>query len=213
MQDNQEKCKELAIRIYNLDEEVYKCVGSSLGRTFTGQKETTLRHLAALMYTKPDGHLLRSELALISNMARTIRDKSERRRLMIEYDSILKEIESLPDTFGQTDIVDKERISLNNLIARRQNEISENDHLIICISRTQGSGGNDIGFELADQLQINYYDAEIFDQVMAASALQLRFNIPVTSSTVIFSKWPAIPYPAAFTSTLIDGACLSRRFL
>ena len=166
MQDNQEKCKELAIRIYNLDEEVYKCVGSSLGRTFTGQKETTLRHLAALMYTKPDGHLLRSELALISNMARTIRDKSERRRLMIEYDSILKEIESLPDTFGQTDIVDKERISLNNLIARRQNEISENDHLIICISRTQGSGGNDIGFELADELQINYYDAEIFDQVM-----------------------------------------------
>ena len=147
MQDNQEKCKELAIRIYNLDEEVYKCVGSSLGRTFTGQKETTLRHLAALMYTKPDGHLLRSELALISNMARTIRDKSERRRLMIEYDSILKEIESLPDTFGQTDIVDKERISLNNLIARRQNEISENDHLIICISRTQGSGGNDIGFD------------------------------------------------------------------
>ena len=134
---------------------------------FTGQKrKQLLRHLAALMYTKPDGHLLRSELALISNMARTIRDKSERRRLMIEYDSILKEIESLPDTFGQTDIVDKERISLNNLIARRQNEISENDHLIICISRTQGSGGNDIGFELADQLQINYYDAEIFDQVM-----------------------------------------------
>ena len=166
MQDNQEKCKELAIRIYNLDEEVYKCVGSSLGRTFTGQKETTLRHLAALMYTKPDGHLLRSELALISNMARTIRDKSERRRLMIEYDSILKEIESLPDTFGQTDIVDKERISLNNLIARRQNEISENDHLIICISRTQGSAGNDIGFELADKLRINYYDVEIFNQVM-----------------------------------------------
>ena len=166
MQDNQEKCKELAIRIYNLDEEVYKCVGSSLGRTFTGQKETTLRHLAALMYTKPDGHLLRSELALISNMARTIRDKSERRRLMIEYDSILKEIESLPDTFGQTDIVDKERISLNNLIARRQNEISENDHLIICIGRTHGSAGTDIGFALADKLKINYYDAEIFDQVL-----------------------------------------------
>ena len=118
------------------------------------------------MYTKPDGHLLRSVLALISNMARTIRDKSERRRLMIEYDSILKEIESLPDTFGQTDIVDKERISLNNLIARRQNEISENDHLIICISRTQGSAGNDIGFGLADKLRINYYDVEIFDQVL-----------------------------------------------
>ena len=69
MQDNQEKCKELAIRIYNLDEEVYKCVGSSLGRTFTGQKETTLRHLAALMYTKPDGHLDRKSTRLNSSHA------------------------------------------------------------------------------------------------------------------------------------------------
>ena len=55
MQDNQEKCKELAIRIYNLDEEVYKCVGSSLGRTFTGQKETTLRHKTSSLALIPDG--------------------------------------------------------------------------------------------------------------------------------------------------------------
>ena len=33
MQDNQEKCKELAIRIYNLDEEVYKCDVYQAGRT------------------------------------------------------------------------------------------------------------------------------------------------------------------------------------
>ena len=97
MQDNQEKCKELAIRIYNLDEEVYKCVGSSLGRTFTGQKVTTLRHLAALMYTKPDGHLLRSELALISNMARMIKNKEDKSRMMTEYNEILKAMEQLPD--------------------------------------------------------------------------------------------------------------------
>ena len=32
---------------------------------------------SALMYTKPDGHLLRSEMALISNIARTIKDKEE----------------------------------------------------------------------------------------------------------------------------------------
>ena len=30
MQDNQDNCKELAIRIYNLDAAVYQCVGSSL---------------------------------------------------------------------------------------------------------------------------------------------------------------------------------------
>ena len=135
MQDNniREKCRELATRLYELDGEVYESVGSSLGRTFTGDREGTIRNLSALMYTKPDGHLLRSEMALISNMARTI--------------------------------MDKERVALNHMIKRRE-KISENDHLVICISRTQGSAGNDIGFGLADKLRINYYDVEIFDQVL-----------------------------------------------
>ena len=43
MQDNniREKCRELATRLYELDGEVYKSVGSSLGRTFTGDREGT----------------------------------------------------------------------------------------------------------------------------------------------------------------------------
>ena len=61
------------------------------------KKKTTLRHLAALMYTKPDGHLLRSELALISNMARTIKNKEDKSRMMTEYNEILKAMEQLPD--------------------------------------------------------------------------------------------------------------------
>ena len=70
MQDNniREKCRELATRLYELDGEVYKSVGSSLGRTFTGDREGTIRNLSALMYTKPDGHLLRSEMALILSL-------------------------------------------------------------------------------------------------------------------------------------------------
>lgn len=167
MQDNniREKCRELATRLYELDGEVYESVGSSLGRTFTGDREGTIRNLSALMYTKPDGHLLRSEMALISNMARTIKDKEEKSRLMKKYDEIFQEILTLPETFVATDIMDKERVALNHMIKRRE-KISENDHLVICISRTQGSAGNDIGFELADKLRINYYDVEIFNQVM-----------------------------------------------
>ena len=92
MQDNREKCRELAARIYELDGEVYRCVGSSLGRTFTGNKETTIKSLAGMMYTRPQGHLLRSELALINNMARTIPDVKDRHRLLDEYAQILKEI-------------------------------------------------------------------------------------------------------------------------
>ena len=129
---NKEIQTKLAPRIYDLDGEVYRVLGSSLG------------------------HLLRSELDLISNMARTIKDDSERSRLMTQYDEILKEIEQLPNMFGSTDIMDAERVALN--LAARREKLSEDDHLVICISRTQGSAGNDIGFELADNLHINYYD-------------------------------------------------------
>lgn len=64
MANNKDMYIELANRIYDLDGEVYKCVGSSLGRTFTGSRENTIRALSMLMYTKPDGHLLQSELAV-----------------------------------------------------------------------------------------------------------------------------------------------------
>ena len=163
MQDKREKCMELANRIYDLDAEVYECVGSALGRTFTGSRETTVQNLCMLMLTRPDGHLLRSELALISNMARTVREREKRNHLMEKYDTILREIEELPEGFGSVDIVDLARAELN-LAARKK--LSEDDHLVICISRTQGSAGNDIGFELADDLHINYYDVEIFNQVL-----------------------------------------------
>ena len=102
-------------------------------------------------------------LALIGNMARTILDKEEKALMMAEYDSILAEIESLPDSFGKVDIVDLGQSGAESLCRKK---LSENDHLVICISRTQGSAGNDIGFELADELHINYYDVEIFNQVL-----------------------------------------------
>ena len=92
MQENKNKYYDIAERIYDLDGEVYECVGSSLGRTFTGDKRTCVDNLVMLMRTKPQGHLLRSELALISNMARTIRKDEDRSRLMKRYDDILKEV-------------------------------------------------------------------------------------------------------------------------
>ena len=51
---NREIYTELANRIYDLDAEVYRVLGSSLGRTFTGNRDTTIRTLSMLMYTKPD---------------------------------------------------------------------------------------------------------------------------------------------------------------
>ena len=119
MEDNQKKYTELANRIYDLDGAVYECVGSSLAGPLQ-EEERTVRTLSMLMYTKPDGHLLRSELALISNMARTIKNKEEKSRMMTEYNEILMEIEKLPDVFGKVDILDDERVRLNLAAKKRK---------------------------------------------------------------------------------------------
>ena len=184
--ENKNKYYDIAERIYDLDGEVYECVGSSLGRTFTGDKRTCVGSLVKLMRTKPQGHLLRSELALISNMARTIRKDEDRSRLMRKYDEILKEIAELPAGFGKVEILDENRAKLNTSNLRQK--FSKDDHLIICISRTQGSAGNDIGFELADKLHINYYDSEIFEQVLKRQEEE-KFHIKEKECFTEFDKY------------------------
>lgn len=164
MQNNEEKIRELAERIYDMDAEVYANLGSSLGRVFNRDREGCVEDMVRLMRSRQQAHLIRSELALIGNMARTIQNKEERRMVMAEYNKILHEVLELPTSFGEGDILDQKLAKLNtlNLGAR----FGEKDHLVICISRTYGCGGSEIGFQLADDLKINYYDAEIFNAVL-----------------------------------------------
>ena len=164
MEKNKEKCYEIAKQIYQLDKDVYECVGSSLGRTFTGDEATCVEEITRLLITRPQGHEIRSDIALIGNMARTIKNKEDHHRMMTQYNEILKKIAAIPDSFGSVDIINENLAALNTSNLRQK--FSPDDHLIICIGRTHGSAGTDIGFALADKLKINYYDAEIFDQVM-----------------------------------------------
>lgn len=164
MQYNEENLRELAERIYDLDAEVYAQLGSSLGRVFNRDRERCVDDMVRLMMARDQGHVLRSELALISNMARTIEDKEERKLVMTEYNNVLQQVISLPTSFGGGDILDQNMARLNAL--NLQERFAENDHLIICIGRTYGCGGTEIGFTLADALKINYYDAEIFNEVL-----------------------------------------------
>lgn len=164
MGKNREACYELASRIYDLDEAVYKCVGSSLGRTYTGNRETCIEDITRLLITKPKMQECRSQIALIGNMARTIRNKEDRKRMMTEYNEILQEIKKIPTTFGSVDILNESLAALNTSNLRQK--FSPDDHLIICIGRNHGSAGSDIGFALADKLKIDYYDAEIFEKVI-----------------------------------------------
>ncbi|MGN1168007.1 MAG: AAA family ATPase [Lachnospiraceae bacterium] len=164
MENNKKELRNLAERIYDLDTKVYESLGSSLGRVFTQSREKSIRELEEELRFRNQGHIIRSDLALISNMARTIRDKEVRRNLMIEYDHILKEVTELPTSFAEGDVLNQKRVELNTVAMK--DRFSENDHTIICIGRTFGSGGSEIGFTLADKLKINYYDAEIFSEVL-----------------------------------------------
>ena len=164
MEKNRENCYEIAKQIYQLDKEVYECVGSSLGRTFAGDEATCIEEITKLLITRPQGHEIRSDIALIGNMARTIKNKEDHHRMMSQYNEILKKIAAIPTSFGSVDIINENMAALNTSNLRQK--FSPDDHLIICIGRTHGSAGTDIGFALADKLKINYYDAEIFDQVL-----------------------------------------------
>lgn len=154
----------LATRIYELDAEVYAILGSGLGRVFNGERERTLQELATLMATPSKIHFLRSEIALIGNMARTISDRKERTRIMHVYNEILKEVETGLSFYGGNDILDEDIARMNKM--NLSGRFGESNHLIICIGRTYGCAGTDIGFALADKLHINYYDTEIFTEVL-----------------------------------------------
>lgn len=154
---------DLAKKIYDLDSEVYAVTASSMGRTFVGSSDKCIKNIEAMLCDGSKMYLMRSEIALISNMARTIEDKAERNRLMHTYDSILKEIEKNYHELNTVDIMDSNLATLNS--SNKKMGFSEDDHIIICISRSHGSAGADIGFKLADKLRMSYYDVDVFNEV------------------------------------------------
>ena len=102
-----EKIKALAIEIYELDAEVYKKLGSSLGRVFGGEKDICIRNIMEDLHSRQNSSRIRSELALISNMARTIPDHDTRHDIMVRYNNIVEEIAELPTGFADGDILDQ----------------------------------------------------------------------------------------------------------
>lgn len=173
-----EKIKALAIEIYELDAEVYKKLGSSLGRVFGGEKDICIRNIMEDLHSRQNSSRIRSELALISNMARTIPDHDTRHDIMVRYNNIVEEIAELPTGFADGDILDPKIADLNTV--NLKDRFKTGDHLIICIGRSCGCGGNEIGFALADKLRMNFYDVsvmnEVFRQKDGEEAAQVHMN-------------------------------------
>ena len=164
MADN-DKITELANRIYALDEKVYKATGSNLGRVYQGNKDKCINDLKDLIKSSAESSVLRSELALISNMARTVRDDENLpKEIMKEYGEIFDEAMTMQAAREGSDIIDPEHAELN--MSNLANRFGKDDNLIICIGRSYGCAGTDIGFKLADKLRISYYDVSIVNEIL-----------------------------------------------
>ena len=75
--------------VYDLDLRVYEALGSSLGRVFTADRKRNVKAVENAI-TGGREHIVRSEVALIGNMARTIPDPKVRREIMGQYSQLMK---------------------------------------------------------------------------------------------------------------------------
>lgn len=172
MEMKKKQIRELAVRIYELDRDVYKASGSSLGRVFHGNRKRHVRQIKENLLHRNRAHVILSDMALISNMARTLPQGEEREELMKRYDAILHDIETLPTSFTEGDILDMNLAELNSL--KMDKRFSEEDRKIICIGRTCGSGGNEIGFALASKLGMNFYDISVMNEILSIPGKSLE---------------------------------------
>lgn len=155
--------RELAGRIYDMDAKIYSILGSSLGRVYNGDKENNILYIVDLLDSKKGANILRAEMALIKNMANTI-ETAEREAILAELEEIIEMTKWQADHYTRIEILDSERAMLNGKPLKTR--FSGQDKKIICIGRNYGCGGNEIGFALAQELNLNYYDKSILDEIM-----------------------------------------------
>lgn len=160
---SKESLVKFAEDVYDLDQQVYQAVGSDLGRVFGSDRKRSIRVIMNAVEHGSD-HIIRSEVALIGNMARTISDDDVRREIMGRYDEIMTRMDRILTGNYDVGILNQRQASMDLL--NLKDRFKDADHRIICISRSYGCGGGSIGFGLADALHMDFYDAEIFSAVL-----------------------------------------------
>ena len=156
--------RDLAERIYNLDKRVYVDTGSSLGRVYSGDKENNIQYIIDLLESKKGAYVLRDELALIGNMSKTMQNSEVQEELMKEFSEITKLTRAQADNYTRIDILDESRAQLNSMPLKTR--FSDQDKKIICIGKSRGSGGTEIGFALANELGLSYYDNGLLRELL-----------------------------------------------
>lgn len=151
----------LAGEIFDLDQKVYEAVGSDLGHVFNGEKESSINAIVNLVEAR-NLEIIRSEIALIGNMARNIDDPDIRKARLTEYSHIMEVFSKFAEFVLDEETEDNWQKSLN-LLTRFKPE----DNIVISIGRTFASGGENIAFAVADRLHINYIDADVLRKMLS----------------------------------------------
>lgn len=153
--DKNNTAVEIANRLYELDIKVYESTVSTMGKVFPAGKEISVKHMVKHI-EKDDKHFFKDETTLISNMINTIHDSKKAE----EYRKELNVIKKMIADFSPSNIIPD---SFSGNILNMKNRFSKDDHIIICIGREYGSGGHEVGYRLAEKLDISYYDKEILN--------------------------------------------------
>lgn len=150
------KEEELANRLFELDEAVYECSKSKLGKVFSASQNVAVTQGIKDLQLGRRKDLINS-LTLIENMLKTITDNKDYDKLYQEFLALEEETNQYIENHDEYDAA----MTAYNLEARYR-KIADR-HRIICIGREFGSGGHEIGYKLAKKLGIAFYDKEIFE--------------------------------------------------
>lgn len=151
--------KELAERFYTLDTEVYAASGSELGKVFPGPKHISMRQILRDI-EKQDTDKLKDELILIGNMIKIIQEKGGRyEEFFIRYNHLCDDVMALMDNDQMRDQISRDFTQDRFGLKYKK----ETDHIVVCIARQTGAGGNEIGRRLAKRLDCAFYDDSVLD--------------------------------------------------
>ena len=145
--------KDLAVKIYELDNQIYQATGSTLGKVFPASRTISVNQITRLL-NQDKNLFLKNELILLSNMLKTLEDPEQYEKLLAAYRQVEQEIKSYdPEAYHLTSGLEA--------ISGTCPVIPQGKRVIICLSRQYGCRGQEVGLLLAKRTCFTYYDKDI----------------------------------------------------
>ena len=167
--------EEIANRMYDLDEDAYKCCQSDLGKLYSGSRASTVQQIIHNLKTGQRKEIT-NEIMIISNMINTVTGP--------DFDRLTSECHSLNEVIsGYVGAGITADMQMDEYSLPMRYHASNSPHTIISIGREFGSGGHEIGYLLAQKLGFSFYDKEILTMANAELGIDATPSDEATSQT------------------------------